>query len=100
MLTQIILVTILKIVRKLQITKIMTDFDRKYEVKLESAIFERLDTKFATTIIIRIERNVAANKTGKHNQQKFLCTDSRRTEEQYLFLNKDSKHTLRFSRSI
>ena len=55
MLMQIILaVTILKIVGKLQITKVMTDFEHKYEVKLESAIFERLDAKFAKTIIIRL----------------------------------------------
>ena len=68
MLTQIILaVTILKIVGKLQITKVMTDFEHKYEVELESAIFERLDAKFAKTIIIRLKRNVAANesKTSK-----------------------------------
>ena len=59
MLTQIILaVTILKIVGKLQITKVMTDFEHKYEVELESAIFERLDAKFAKTIIIRLKRNV------------------------------------------
>ena len=64
MLTQIILVvTILQIVGKLQITKVMTDFERKYEVELESAIFERLDAKFAQTIIIRIKRNVAANES-------------------------------------
>ena len=38
--TQIILVvTILKIVRKLQITKVKTDFEHKYKVELESAIF-------------------------------------------------------------
>ena len=64
MLTQIILaVTILQIVGKLQITKVMTDFEHKYEVELESAIFERLDAKFAKTIIIRIKRNVAANES-------------------------------------
>ena len=64
MLTQIILaVTILKIVRKLQITKVMTDFEHKYEVELESAIFERLDAKFAKTIILRIKSNVAANES-------------------------------------
>ena len=41
MLTQIILVvTILKIVRKLQITKVMIDFELKYEVELEPAIFK------------------------------------------------------------
>ena len=63
-LTQIILaVTILKIVGKLQITKVMTDFEHKYEIELESAIFERLDAKFAKTIIIRIKRNVAANES-------------------------------------
>ena len=55
MLTHTILaVTILKLVRKLQITKVMTDFERKYEVELESAIFERLDAKFAKTITLRI----------------------------------------------
>ena len=65
-LTQIILaVTILRIVRKLQITKAMTDFEHKYEVELESAIFERLDAKFAKTIIIRIKRNVAANESNE-----------------------------------
>ena len=65
MLTQIILVVmILKIVRKLQITKvIMTDFEHKYAVELESAIFEKLDAKFTKTIIIRIKRNVAANES-------------------------------------
>ena len=64
MLMQIILaVTILKIVRKLQITKVMTDFEHKYEVELESAIFERLDAKFAKTIILRIKSNVAANES-------------------------------------
>ena len=64
MLTQIILVvTILKIVRKLQITKVATDFEHKHEVELESAIFERLESKFAKTIIIRIKRNVAANES-------------------------------------
>ena len=65
MLTQIILVTIglLKIVRKLQITKVMTDFEHKYEVELESAIYERLDAKFAKTFIIGIKRNVAANES-------------------------------------
>ena len=64
MLTQIILaVTILKIVGKLQITKVTTDFEHKYEVELESAIFERLDVKFAKTIIIRIKTNVAANES-------------------------------------
>ena len=65
MLTQIILVTIglLKIVRKLQITKVMTDFEHKYEVELEPAIYERLDAKFAKTFIIRIKRNVAANES-------------------------------------
>ena len=52
---------ILKIVRKLQITKVMTDFEHKYEIELESAIFERLDAKFAKTIIIRIKRNDAVN---------------------------------------
>ena len=59
----IIAVTILKIVKKLQITKVMTDFEHKYEVELESAIFERLDAKFAKTINIRIKRNVAANES-------------------------------------
>ena len=64
MLTQIILaVTILKIVGKLQITKVMTDFEHKYEVELESAIFERLDAKFAKTIIIRLKRNVAVSES-------------------------------------
>ena len=64
MLTQIILaVTILKIVGKLQITKVMTDFEHKYEVELESEIFKRLDAKFAKTIIIRIQRNAAANES-------------------------------------
>ena len=64
MLTQIIFaVTILKIVGKLQITKVMTDFEHKYEVELESAIFERLDAKFAKTIIIRLKRNVAASES-------------------------------------
>ena len=58
MLTQIMLaVTIPKIVGKLQITKVMTDYEHKYEVELDSAIFERLDAKFAKTIIIRIKRN-------------------------------------------
>ena len=38
----------------------MTDFEHKYEVELESAIFERLNAKFAKTIIIRLKRNVAA----------------------------------------
>ena len=42
--TQVIpAVTILKIVGKLEITKVMTDFEHKYEVELESAVFERLD---------------------------------------------------------
>ena len=64
MLTQIVLaVTILNIVGKLQITKVSTDFEHKYEIKLESAIFERLDAKFAKTIIITIKRNVAANES-------------------------------------
>ena len=70
MLTQIILaVTILKIaiVRKLQITKVITDFEQNYEVEPQSAIFERLDTKFAKTIIIRIQRNVAANESITSN---------------------------------
>ena len=43
MLTQIILVmAILKIVStdKLQFTEVMTDFEHKYKVELESAIFE------------------------------------------------------------
>ena len=52
MLMQIILVTMLKIVRKLQNTKVMTDFEHRYEVELKSAIFERLDAKFAMTIIV------------------------------------------------
>ena len=58
MLTQIILVvTILKIVRKLQITKVMTDFEHKYEVELKSVIFEsrRLNAKFAKTIISKLK---------------------------------------------
>ena len=55
--------TILKIFNTLQITKVMTDLEHKYEVELESAIFERLDAKFAKTIIIRIKRNVAANES-------------------------------------
>ena len=64
MLTQIILVvTMLKIVGKLQITKVMTDFEHKYEVELESAILDRLDAKFAKTIMISIEKNLAANKS-------------------------------------
>ena len=50
-----LLLRLLKIVRKLQITKVMTDFEYKYEVELEFAIFERLDAKFAKTIIIREE---------------------------------------------
>ena len=59
MLMQIILaVMILKIVGKLEITKVMTDFEHKYEVELE-----RLDAKFAKTIVIRIKRNVAANES-------------------------------------
>ena len=71
MLTHTILaVTILKLVRKLQITKVMTDFERKYEVALESAIFERLDAKFAKTIILRIKRNVAAKKSITSNLKK------------------------------
>ena len=41
----------------------MTDFEHKYEVELESAVFERLDAKFAKTIIIRLKRNVAANES-------------------------------------
>ena len=74
MLMQIMpVVTILKIVKKLQITKVMTDFEHKYEVELESAIFERLDVKFAKTIIIRIKRNVAANEiiTSKTSLHRF-----------------------------
>ena len=64
MLTQIILaVTILKIVGKLQITKVMTDFEHKYEVELEPAIFERLHAKFAKTIILRIKGNTAASES-------------------------------------
>ena len=64
MLTQIVLaVTILKILGKLQITKIMMDFEHKYEVEPKSVIFERLDAKFAKTIVIRIKRNVAANES-------------------------------------
>ena len=36
----------------------MTDFEHKYEVKLESVIFKRLDAKFAKTITIKIEGSV------------------------------------------
>ena len=57
----------LKIARKFQITKVMTDFKLKYEVELQFAIFERLDAKFAKTIIIRIIRNVAANESISSN---------------------------------
>ena len=63
MLTQIILVlTILRIVSKLQITKVGTNFERKYKVEFESAIFKRLDAKFAKTII-RNKKDVAANES-------------------------------------
>ena len=55
--------TILKTVRKLQITKVMTDVEGKYEVEFKSAIFQRLDANFAKTIIIRIKSNVAPNES-------------------------------------
>ena len=64
MLTQIIVVmTTLKIVNKLLITKFMTNFEHKYKVEFESVIFKRLDAKFAKPIIIRIKMNVAANES-------------------------------------